>query len=131
MTRFSRIFPWVCGWKFRLVVGNTTLDRRHSISLYIVKLASMAKRYRSMDNAHEGMPLLREKGAVEVDEGRSCRRGRIGAAFGLVVLALGAISASSALLGGKTPSHGEYQLVGYLEVRNYRQNVSLCLRAPF
>lgn len=74
--------------------------------------------YQSMTNAHDGMPLLRNesKGTVEVvdesgdgiDElnGSSMsRRSRKGAALGLIVLALGAVSALSAL-GGK-PSSGE------------------------
>lgn len=74
-----------------------------------------------MENAREGMPLLRAKGAVEVDDEKGGRRvdelsgssmsgrRRMGAAIGLVVLTFGAISASSALLGGKTSSQGECQ----------------------
>lgn len=72
--------------------------------------------YQSMENANDGMPLLREKGmAVEVvEEGRidelngtgMSRRSRRGAALGLVMLALGAVSALSAL-GGKPSSQSE------------------------
>eukprot|EP00903_Cladosiphon_okamuranus_P020595 g18905.t1 len=68
--------------------------------------------YQSMENANDGMPLLREKSMVQVVEeggidevnGTSMsRRSRRGAALGLIVLALGAVSALSAL-GGKPSS---------------------------
>ncbi|CBJ33775.1 Cathepsin-like proteinase [Ectocarpus siliculosus] len=70
--------------------------------------------YQTMENANDGMPLLREKGsAVDVvEEGgideidgtsTTSRRSRKGAALGLIVLALGAVSALSAL-GGKPSS---------------------------
>lgn len=72
--------------------------------------------YQSMENANDGMPLLREKGTVQVVEegggidelnGTSMsRRSRRGAALGLIVLALGAVSALSAL-GGKPTSQRE------------------------
>lgn len=72
--------------------------------------------YQSMENANDGMPLLREKSTVQVvEEGGGIdelngtgmsRRSRRGAALGLIVLALGAVSALSAL-GGKPSSQGE------------------------
>lgn len=73
--------------------------------------------YQSMA-ATDGMPLLREKGTVEVvDEGAgsvdevdgsrvntiASRRGRRGAALSLLVLAVGAISALSAMGGRSSP----------------------------
>lgn len=76
--------------------------------------------YQTMENAHDGMPLLREKGTVEVVEegaidelnGSSVsRRSRKGAALGLIVLALGAVSALSAL-GGKPSSQSEWVFQG-------------------
>lgn len=71
--------------------------------------------YQSMENTNDGMPLLREKGTVQVvDEGgidelngtSMSRRSRRGAALGLIVLALGAVSALSSL-GGKPSSQSE------------------------
>lgn len=73
--------------------------------------------YQGMENAHDGMPLLQKKGSVEVVEeggidelnGSSMsRRSRKGAALGLVVLALGAVSALSSL-GGRQSSQSEQQ----------------------
>lgn len=78
--------------------------------------------YQTMENANDGMPLLREKGsAVDVVEEGSIdeidgsstgtsRRSRKGAALGLIVLTLGAVSALSAL-GGKPSSQSECRLV--------------------
>lgn len=71
--------------------------------------------YQNMEGANDGMPLLGEKSVVQVvDEGSIdelngtslSRRSRRGAALGLIVLALGAVSALSAL-GGKPSSDGE------------------------
>lgn len=75
--------------------------------------------YQTMENAHDGMPLLREKGSAvdvveeggidEIDGSSTSRRSRKGAALGLIVLALGAVSALSAL-GGKPSSQSECRL---------------------
>ncbi|CAM9645894.1 unnamed protein product [Pylaiella littoralis] len=82
--------------------------------------------YQSMTNAHDGLPLLRNesRGTVEVVEERAdgidelngssvSRRSRKGAALGLIVLAVGAVSALS-VLGGKPSSSqsGECNVCG-------------------
>lgn len=77
--------------------------------------------YQTMENANDGMPLLREKGsAVDVvEEGgideidgtsTTSRRSRKGAALGLILLALGSVSALSAL-GGKPSSQSECRVL--------------------
>lgn len=114
----SAHFPWRLTRLSGMWHSRRSQTTTAATALSVYHSVSMTMGYQTMKSAHEGMPLLREKGTAEVVEEKGgrinelngssmSRRSRKGAAFGLIVLALGSVSALAALLGGKTSSQSE------------------------